>query len=49
MVSGALDKIRESIKYVKATDGRMKNFHECVSQVSGINTKIGLRLDVSTR
>ena len=49
VVSGALDKIRESIKYVKALEGRMKSFHECVSQVGGINTKIGLRLDVSTR
>ena len=47
--SGALYKIRESIKYVKASKGRMKSFHECVSQVGGINTKIGLRLDVSTR
>ena len=49
VVGGALDKIRESIKYVKASEGRMKSFHECVSQVGGINTKIGLRLDVSTR
>ena len=48
-VDGALDKIRESIKYVKASEGRMKSFYECVSQVGGINTKIGLRLDVSTR
>ena len=44
VVGGALDKIRESIKYVKASEGRMKSFHECVSQVGGINTKIGLRL-----
>ena len=49
MASETLDNIKESIKYVKASEGRMKNFLECVSQVSGINTKIGLRLDVCTR
>ena len=49
VVGGALDKIRKSIKYVKALEGRMKNFHEYVSQVGGINIKIGLRLNVSTR
>ena len=31
VVGGALDKIRESIKYVKASEGIMKSFHECVS------------------
>ena len=49
MVGGVLDKIRESIKYVKASEGRMKSFHECVSQIGGINTNISLRLDMSTR
>ena len=49
VVGGTLNKIREIIKYVKASEGRMKSFCECVSQIGGINTKIGLRLDVSTR
>lgn len=49
MADGALKKIRESIKYVKSSEGRMKSFLECVSQVGGIDTKMGLRLDVSTR
>ena len=49
MASEALDKIRDSIKYVKISEGRMKSFLECVSQVGGIDTKIGLRLDVCTR
>ena len=49
VVGGALDKIKESIKYVKALEGKMKSFHECVNQVGGINTKIGFRLDMSTR
>ena len=49
VVGEALDKIRESIKYVKASEGKMKSFHEYVNQVGDINTKIGLRLDVSIR
>ena len=49
VASETLDKIRQSIKYVKASKRRMKSFLECVSQVGGIDTKIGLRLDVCTR
>ncbi|KAF7820822.1 zinc finger BED domain-containing protein RICESLEEPER 2-like [Senna tora] len=49
VTSGALFKIRESIKYVKASEGRMINFRECVKQVGNIDTKTGLRMDVPTR
>ncbi|KAH7667122.1 Tam3-transposase (Ac family) protein [Dioscorea alata] len=44
----ALHKIRESVKYVKGSESRMKKFEECVGAVDNINTSIGLRLDVST-
>ncbi|XP_075475592.1 zinc finger BED domain-containing protein RICESLEEPER 2-like [Primulina tabacum] len=45
----ALNKIRESVKYVKGSETRMKKFQECVQAVGSIDTSIGLRLDVSTR
>ncbi|XP_061340947.1 zinc finger BED domain-containing protein RICESLEEPER 2-like [Gastrolobium bilobum] len=44
----ALYKIRESVKYVRGSDGRMIKFQDCVEH-AGIDTSIGLRLDVSTR
>ncbi|CAA0836411.1 Zinc finger BED domain-containing protein DAYSLEEPER [Striga hermonthica] len=44
----ALHKIRESVKYVKGSEGRMKAFEECAKQVD-IQTGIHLRLDVTTR
>ncbi|KAH7688738.1 Tam3-transposase (Ac family) protein [Dioscorea alata] len=44
-----LHKIRESVKYVKGSESRMKKFEECVGAVGNIDTSIGLRLDVSTR
>jgi len=43
-----LFRIRESVKYVKGSDGRMRKFEQCVKQV-GISTNLGLRLDVTTR
>ncbi|XP_027347945.1 zinc finger BED domain-containing protein RICESLEEPER 2-like [Abrus precatorius] len=43
-----LFKIRESVKYVRGSDGRMIKFQDYV-QDAGIDTTIGLRLDVSTR
>jgi len=49
VASDALYNIRESIKYVKASEARMINFNDCVNQVGGIDTKVGLRLDVPTR
>ncbi|KAG6477457.1 hypothetical protein ZIOFF_066712 [Zingiber officinale] len=45
----ALNKIRESVKYVKGSETRMKKFEECIRAVGNIDTSIGLRLDVSTR
>lgn len=45
----ALSKIRESVKYVKGSDTRMKKFQECVQAVGNIDNSIGLRLDVCTR
>nr|KYP39762.1 Putative AC transposase [Cajanus cajan] len=48
-VSGrAIHKIRESIKCVKGSEGRMRSFKACIAKVSGINTKMGLCLDVVT-
>ena len=49
VVGPAINKIRESIKYVKGSEGRMKVFKACVAKVGGIHTKMGLRLDVITR
>ncbi|KAF7801664.1 zinc finger BED domain-containing protein RICESLEEPER 2-like [Senna tora] len=37
VASWALIKIRESIKYVKASEARMISFNECVAQVGGID------------
>jgi len=48
VVDKALHNIRESVKYVKSSDGRTLKFKECVSDV-GINMSIGLRLEVTTR
>ncbi|RDX90828.1 Zinc finger BED domain-containing protein RICESLEEPER 2, partial [Mucuna pruriens] len=39
VASGALHKIRESIKYVRASKARMIAFRECVLQVRSIDTK----------
>ena len=44
-----LHKIRESIKYVRESEARKTAFKECVIQVKGIDTKVGLRMDVATR
>ena len=49
MASSALQKIRESIKYVGALEARKIVYKECVDQAGGIDTKVDLRLDVSTR
>ncbi|KZV17238.1 hypothetical protein F511_20769, partial [Dorcoceras hygrometricum] len=49
VATAALNKIRESVKYVKGSESRMKKFEECVVAVGGIDTSISLRLDVSTR
>ena len=48
VASNALYKIRESIKYVKGSEARMKGFEECVQKFSP-NTCVHLRLDVPTR
>nr|GLL41695.1 zinc finger BED domain-containing protein RICESLEEPER 2-like [Ipomoea trifida] len=44
--SHTLHRIRESVKYAKSTESRMKKFQECVVEVGGIDTSIGLRLDM---
>ena len=49
VVGPAINKIREIIKYVKGSEGRMKVFKACVAKVGGIHTKMGLSLDVITR
>jgi len=48
VASEALHKIRESVKYIKLSDGRITKFKDCVSD-AGISVSSGLRLDVSTR
>ncbi|KAF7841679.1 zinc finger BED domain-containing protein RICESLEEPER 2-like [Senna tora] len=49
VASDALHKIRESVKYVKASDGRMQKFDDCVCESGGIETGLGIRLDVTIR
>lgn len=49
VIGGALEKIRESVKYVKGSEGRMKKFKECIELIGGVETSAGLSLDVSTR
>ncbi|KAF7811751.1 zinc finger BED domain-containing protein RICESLEEPER 2-like [Senna tora] len=44
----ALYKIRESVKYVKGSEGRMRKFEACVKNI-GIEHGVFLRLDVQTR
>ncbi|KAI5437770.1 hypothetical protein KIW84_023765 [Lathyrus oleraceus] len=48
VASEALHKIRESVKHIKGSDGRMLKFRDCVED-AGINASGGLRFDVSTR
>ncbi|KAK2445519.1 zinc finger BED domain-containing protein RICESLEEPER [Trifolium repens] len=46
----ALHKIRESVKYVKASEGRLREFRKCIQEVHLDNVEGGfLRLDVCTR
>lgn len=47
-IDDSVKKVRESIKYVKGSQGRKQKFLECVKQVSLNNSK-GLRQDVPTR
>ena len=49
MAKEALYKIRESVKYVKASEGRLGQFHKRVEEVHLDDTGSFLRLDVSTR
>jgi len=49
VTSYALHKIKESIKYARGLEARKIAFKECVIQVRGIDTKVGLRMDVATR
>ncbi|XP_010556070.1 PREDICTED: zinc finger BED domain-containing protein RICESLEEPER 1-like [Tarenaya hassleriana] len=48
VVDSALYKIRESVKYVKWSGGKMNMFKDCCEQV-GVDSGTGLLLDVSTR
>jgi len=49
VASDALNKIRESFKYVRGSEARKIAFKECVIQVRGIDTKVGLRMNVAIR
>ncbi|CAL0306635.1 unnamed protein product [Lupinus luteus] len=44
-----LYKIRESIKYVRGSKGRMLKFEVCLEKIGGVDTSIGLCLYVPTR
>nr|KYP59783.1 Putative AC transposase [Cajanus cajan] len=44
-----IHKIKESIKYVKGSKGRIRSFKACIAKIGGMNTKMGLHLDVVTR
>ena len=44
----ALYKIRENVKYVRASEGRLRQFHKCVEEVHLDDVGSFLRLDVST-
>ncbi|WZZ27582.1 hypothetical protein YC2023_010983 [Brassica napus] len=48
VIGGALHKVRESIKYVLASETREELFEKCVN-AAGINENAGLILDVQTR
>ena len=48
VASDTLHKIRQSVHYVRASESRMKRFSQCVEQVGGIDTSIGLRSDCIT-
>lgn len=47
-VEGALHKIRETVKWIKWSEGRKDMFIECVKDV-GLEYGAGLKIDVSTR
>ncbi|EOY16831.1 BED zinc finger,hAT family dimerization domain [Theobroma cacao] len=47
-IDSAIQKVRESIKYVAGSQGRKQKFLECVSLVN-LNAKRGLKQDVPTR
>ena len=49
VASDALHKIRQSVHYVRASESRKKQLFQCVEQVGGIDTSIGLRSDCITR
>ena len=49
VASDELHKIRQSVHYVRASESRKKQFFQCVEQVGGIDTSIGLRSYCITR
>lgn len=48
VIDAALEKIRDSVKFVKVSESREQSFQTCVETV-GIESKAGLILDVPTR
>ncbi|KAG4996950.1 hypothetical protein JHK84_027983 [Glycine max] len=46
--SKALEKIRDSVIYVRGSESRMKKFKECIERVGGVDTSASLCLDVPT-
>lgn len=49
VVGFSINQIRESVKYVKGSEGQMRTFKASVAKIGGINTKMGLRMNVVIR
>lgn len=49
VASGALQKIRETIKHVKGSESKMVKFKQCIDMVGNIDISSGLVTDVPTR
>ena len=49
VATDALYKIRESVKFMRGSESRMIKFKELVVALGGMDTGVGLRLDVPTR
>lgn len=49
VASGALQKIKETIKHVKGSESRMIKFKQCIDMVDNIDKSSGLVTNVPTR
>ncbi|KAK7261864.1 hypothetical protein RIF29_28187 [Crotalaria pallida] len=49
VVGDALQKVRDSVKYVKGSEIRKKNFRKCIEETGGIDCSVDLKLDMPIR